>query len=420
MTLTSTSFVVLKSVSAGIAFASLLGVPAALAASSTSPTQLKTVAQTDASSGLTWMNQHAGAANQDWTGIAGYAVGRAPSSSNAVVNAMVGEVSKLKASTDYARFILALLAGAQDPHNFAGKNFVSALAAAQFKSGADVGKFADNINGTGTDLINSQAWSIIALEDAGGANYNRAAAATWLLHQQNADGGFGYSHTYSSSDPDDTASALVALRLLGYHATDPQIVKALHYLQTQQATDGGFENGATTSNSDSTGVVTDALLAYGISPLTWQQTGGNPVTSLLGYYDSKSGGFNYDNTGSSWSGVSAYSTRDSVIGLSAFLNGQSVYQRLHWTSLGSLNPYWENVYQHHGLWLFHHWYSWQNVRVMAVAGSYAYQLTPAWQTVVKDHGMKVNGKWESWDIHLATQAVVARYGLDTLHMNGLA
>lgn len=405
---------------AGFVLLSTTAVPQALASTLTSPLQSgptwQAQASKDASAGATWLLNHGLPANRDWTAIASYAASASPLSSAG----MTAEVSTLKATTDEARFILALLAEGQDPHQFAGRDFVASLASTQLQAGADAGKFADNLDGSGTDLVNSQAWTITALEDAGGASYNRTAAGNWLVAQQNSDGGFGYSHTYATSDPDDTASAVVALSLLGYPANSGPIAKALVFLKTQQTSDGGFKNGGSTSNSDSTGVVIDALQAVGISPLLWTQENGNPITALLHLYDNKSGGFNYDTAGNSWSGVSVYSTRDSVIGLGAVLSGQSVYQRLHWSKLATLNPYWTKVHEQNGLWLSHHWYTWAQIQPMAVAASYSYALTPQWQAVIAAHGMQVNGGWEGWDIRLATQALVARYGWDSLHQNGIS
>lgn len=416
---------------AGVASSLLLGVTSAtpaMAASSSSGTAVHSTVQSatrqqiqqDTQAGGQWLLTNGGTANQDWAAIAGYAAGLPESVPQLSAAKMQAEIPSLKATTDYARFILALLAEGFNPHRFAGRNFVAELANAQIKTGADAGKFADNINGTGTDLINSQSWAIMALEDAGGASYNRTAAATWLIRQQNKDGGFGYSRTYNTSDADDTAAAIVALTLLGYHSNSAPIEHALAYLKTQQTPDGGFKNGATTSNSDSTGVVADALAAVGINPLSWTQPGGNPISALLGFHDPKSGGFNYDNTGQSWSGVSAYSTRDGVLGLSAYLSGHSVYQRLHFTTLNFLNPYWEHIRQQHGMWLWHHWYTWQQILPMAVAGSYSYELTPAWQRVLQARGQTVAGRFEAWDIHLATGALAARFGWDTLYMNGIS
>lgn len=396
--------------------ASFAAATASTKTSSVQPATTKSI-QTDVASAVTWMAKNGQKSLPFWTGVAQFA-GTGKFTTETWTKA---DLSGLKTSTDYAKAILGVLASGQDPHQVAGVNLVAKLAATQLTSGANSGKFTDNLDRTGTDLINNQAWAIIALEDAGGATYNRTTAAMWLIAHQNKDGGFGYSATYSSSDPDDTAAALVALNLLGF-AKDSQVVHTgLTYLQSQQANDGGLVNGSTTSNSDSTGVTVDALVSYGIKPSAWQAKSGTPITSLLSEYDSASGGFKYDNTGGEFSGVSAMTTRDAIFGLSAVQSGQSVYQRLQATPLNTLNPYWEKIYVAGGAWFNHQWRTWTELRTMALAGSYDSALTPTWQKVVAKHGMyvTVQGKkvWESWDSKLAANALRASFGLDTMHIN---
>ncbi|WP_197029297.1 prenyltransferase/squalene oxidase repeat-containing protein [Alicyclobacillus macrosporangiidus] len=374
-------------------------------------------AQSTAASASQWMWQKQATKMPDWTAIATFAA----TGKRQVNAALDAEASGLSTSTDAARFILGALAAGEDPHQTKSGDVVAKLARAQLTSGQDAGKFADNLDRTGTDLINAQAWAIIALEDAGGASYNRAAAAQWLLAHQNDDGGFGYSSQYSSSDADDTASALVALSLLGYTADNPAVAKAIAFLKTQQADDGGFVNGGKTSNADSTGVVVDALESLGIDPQSWAKPGGTPLSALLSFYDSASGGFRYDNTGGAYSGVSGYSTRDALIGLGALQSGRSVYQRLHWQHFTWLNSYWAGIYRAGGAWDHGQWKSWAQLRAMAVAGSYVWMLTPDWQAVVKAHGKWVvsggHKVWVPWGEQLAEQALRDSFGLDTVHLN---
>lgn len=374
-------------------------------------------AQSAAASASQWMWQKQATKMPDWTAIATFAA-TGKRQANAALDA---EASGLSTSTDAARFILGALAAGEDPHQTKAGDVVTKLARTQLTSGQDAGKFADNLDRTGTDLINAQAWAIIALEDAGGASYNRAAAAQWLLAHQNEDGGFGYSSQYSSSDADDTASALVALSLLGYTADNPAVAKAIAFLKTQQADDGGFVNGGKTSNADSTGVVVDALESLGIDPQSWAKPGGTPLSALLSFYDSASGGFRYDNTGGAYSGVSGYSTRDALIGLGALQSGRSVYQRLHWQHFTWLNSYWAGIYRAGGAWDHGQWKSWAQLRAMAVAGSYVWMLTPDWQAVVKAHGKWVvsggHKVWVPWGEQLAEQALRDSFGLDTVHLN---
>lgn len=362
-----------------------------------------------------WMLTNQLSKMQDWTLVSTYAGSGAFHSGTWSKDT----ISNLSVSTDVSRTILGVLAAGLDPHSVGGRNLVLALVKTQLQSGGDIGKFPDSMDGTGTDLINNQSWAIIALEDAGGISYNRTTAGSWLLAHQNKDGGFGYSAQYNTSDADDTAAAIDALSLLGYSAQSDAVANALSFLKTQQATDGGF--GGATSNSDSTGTVIDALEMLGIQPTTWTESGGNPETALLSFYDSTTGGFKYDNTDGQFSGVSGLSTRDALFGLSALSTGRSVYQRLHWHHFTTLNDYWTNVYHEGGAFVYHQRKSWAELRPMAIAGTYLASLTPSWQAVVKAHGKYVqHGKvrtWESWDSTLATQALVDSFGWNTVHLN---
>lgn len=405
---------------------SALGLPADFAASGsangTTSNPWQAVVGPDLTTAATYMNTKGAAKLPFWTEVADYAA----TGTFAKHTWKASDFAGLKAGTDYAKAILGVLATGQDPHQVAGVDLVSKLAASQLTSGDNEGKFADNIDGTGTDLINNQAWTIIALEDAGGANYNRAEAALWLIQHQNQDGGFGYSTKYSSSDPDDTASAIIALRLLGFSADSKPVVDAVQYLQSQQAADGGMMNGSKSGNSDSTGVTLDALASIGVAPTAkaWQAKDGNLMISLMGDYDQKSGGFKYDNSGSSWSGVSAMSTRDAIFGLAATKTGESVYQRLEAQQLTQLNPYWSKIYAAGGAWFNHQWKPWSDLRSMALAGSYVTELTPQWQAVMKAHGMKVQSGsktvWQAWGPQLANEALQQSFGLDTVHLNLLS
>ncbi|MCL6516267.1 prenyltransferase/squalene oxidase repeat-containing protein [Alicyclobacillus sp.] len=364
-----------------------------------------------------WMVQQQGTKMPDWAAVVHFAATGLRQANPALDR----EISNLSTSTDAARFILGALAAGEDPHQTPAGDLVAKLAHAQLSSGPDAGKFADNLDGTGTDLINAQAWAIIALEDAGGVDYNRAAAAQWLLAHQNEDGGFGFSSQYADSDADDTAAALVALSLLGYRADHPAIAKAIAFLKTQQAEDGGFGTAGKTSNADSTGVVVDALVSLGIDPQTWTQPGGTPKSALLSFYDAGTGGFRYDNTGGAYSGVSGYSTRDAAVGLAALQFGHSIYQRLHWQHFTWLNDYWTAVYRAGGAWDHGQWKSWSQLRDMAIAGSYIWELTPEWQAVVRAHGKWVvtGGRrvWVPWGETLAAQALRDSFGLNTVHLN---
>jgi len=394
----------------------LLTTPLAYAAPATVN---QTTVTSDATAAAQYMLKSAVTKDHDWAILAAYAgLGTFPASTWSTA-----ELSNLKTSVDYAKTILSILAAGQDPHNVHGHNLVQTLAGLEQTTGDNAGKFADNVDGTGSDDVNGQAWSILALEAAGGVSYNRVSAGMWLLQHQNKDGGFGYSASGAASDPDTTAIVTDALRALRFTAGTAPVKSALSYLKTQQASDGGILGYAKASDSDSTALVIDALTALGISPESWTQPNGNPGTALLALFDPTSGEFKYDNTGGQYSGPNEYSTHDGLIGLGALATGQSLFQRLHWKQLNWLNGYWQHIYEQGGAWSSGTWLTWGQLRTMAVAGSYVGDLTPTWKTTVKAHGMYVvkgsNKVWESWDSHLAALALQGSFGDNTLHLNGL-
>jgi len=396
----------------------MAAVPVAFADTTTgvTATPINTIRQ-DEVLGAQWMTKNALTTAHSWTLISAYAAGKP----DATATWSSASIAKLKTSTDYARVILGMLAANFNPHNYNGQNLVAKLASVQLQTGVNAGKFADNIDGSGTTLVNSQMWAIIALEDAGGATYRRTAAANWLIARQNKDGGWGYQA--GSSDVDDTATALVALSLLGDDVQTPAVVKALAYVKTQQATNGGFgsadSNGKISADSDSTGVTVDALVALGENPTHWQQTGGTSISALVGFGDAKSGGFLFDNTGTEYSGVNAYSTRDSILGLSAYTTGKSIYQRLHWQNISSLNSYWTKVQAAGGVWVDHSWLGWSSVKTIAVAGTHVNALNIYWKNIEKSHGLWHNHVWVSWNNQLAAEALAASYGWDSVAVNQL-
>ena len=86
----------------------------------------------------------------------------------------------------------------------------------------------------------------------------------YILKNQNKDGGWSFALN-STSDPDDTAAAIMALIAAGENKSSPAIIKALSFLKSKQTSDGGFAwiGG---SNSISTAWVICCLLYTSPSP----------------------------------------------------------------------------------------------------------------------------------------------------------
>jgi energy-coupling factor transport system substrate-specific component len=193
-----------------------------------------------------------------WAVIGLAAAGRAPGSvrrdgHDAVtwIRAHLGQISD---PGDTERTLLAL-AAARAPLGSLSER----LAADQRRDGSVSGQ------------ANLTAFAILAWRaaEAGGATTRRAAS--WLLRQQNGDGGFSFAVRGDPSDIDDSAAALEALA--GASSPAAPLGRARAYLQRQQDRDGGFPlQPGGSSNSQSTAWAVQALVATGA-----------PVERALGY-----------------------------------------------------------------------------------------------------------------------------------------
>lgn len=144
---------------------------------------------------------------------------------------------------------LAIVAAAYDldPRSFGGVDLVAALrdgVAADGSVGPYPGPFGSGI-------------ALAGLERAGASA--PAALTTWLVAQQNADGGFGYA-AGQASDADNTALAILGLRTDGSDAARAALGKAIAWARGAQNADGSWA-GYVAVNS--TCVLGSALLGAG-------------------------------------------------------------------------------------------------------------------------------------------------------------
>jgi Prenyltransferase and squalene oxidase repeat len=128
-------------------------------------------------------------------------------------------------------------------------------------------------NGSVSDETNLTSFAVLALRAAGVAL--PAAMLTWLVRQQDADGGFNFATRGGQSDVDDTGSALEALAGVGGGTDAHARARAIRYIRGQQDRDGGFpgEPGAG-SNAQSTAFAVQGLLAIGVNPGSIRRGGG--------------------------------------------------------------------------------------------------------------------------------------------------
>jgi energy-coupling factor transport system substrate-specific component len=114
-------------------------------------------------------------------------------------------------------------------------------------------------DGSISEQANLTSFAILAWR-AAGVRSGVAAAADWLVRQQNGDGGFSFATRGDPSDVDDTAAAVESLVTAGVQG--PSLIRARAFLDRQQQRGGGFplEPGGA-SNSQSTAWAAQALIA---------------------------------------------------------------------------------------------------------------------------------------------------------------
>ncbi|MGD0746434.1 MAG: hypothetical protein ABSB68_01320 [Acidimicrobiales bacterium] len=199
-----------------------------------------------------------------------------------------------------AALILDAHAMGVNPTNFGGTNLVTRLQATEQTSGPDAGLF-----GTETQLgdyyVGTYVQGLVftALKAAG--EPADAAAIGWLTNQQCPSGGWAVPNQavgVCAEDPsnfqgaDDQTTSLVVQGLAAQGALTTGIAaNALSFFTDGQDADGGWSYYPSTAaepqqtDSQSTGLVIQALLAMGRSPTspTFTGSGHSPVTALLSF-----------------------------------------------------------------------------------------------------------------------------------------
>lgn len=171
-------------------------------------------------------------------------------------------------ATDYAKRILAAVALNQNPSTFTNVDLVADLL-----NMAQAGQLGD------PDLLNDDAWGILALRAAGvpASTSVIADAASYLVFHQQPDGGWSWSASFTS-DTNDTAAVTMALLEAGYSSSDVVIQDAIQYLKSTQKPDGGWAyEPIWDSDTASTAWVITALTKLGQNLSDW----GNPDEFLL-------------------------------------------------------------------------------------------------------------------------------------------
>jgi energy-coupling factor transport system substrate-specific component len=212
-----------------------------------------------------------------WAAIGLAAAGRDPAATrrdgHSVLSALGAQAGTLEGPGDLERTILALRACGAATGSLAGKNLLSGL----LHYRASDGSFGH--------LLNITAFAIFALRASGRSAGDPvvSAAARWIAHHQDADGGYNFAGSGGASDVDDTAAALQGLVDAGLRGS-ASVTRAVAFIVHAQNPDGGFPAQARQeSNAQSTAWAIQGLFAAGRDVEAIRDRGSR---SPLGYLES--------------------------------------------------------------------------------------------------------------------------------------
>ncbi len=172
------------------------------------------------------------------------------------------------------KLALMVAAAGLDPRSFAGQNLVVSMSQVYSPT---TGAFGES---NWDQTFNMLGWR------AAGQTVPVTATAL-LVQRMNEDGGWGWTAT-SESDVDTSALAVQALLAAGEPVTSSAVISGLTYIQSVQNDDGGFpylptSRTDTSSNSNSTAFVVQAILAAGQDPLGAEWTTTVSATTPISY-----------------------------------------------------------------------------------------------------------------------------------------
>ena len=175
-----------------------------------------------------------------------------------------GGLGSLRDTGELERTILVVRAAGLSPRDFGGRDLIAEL---QRK------KRADGSYGT----VNWTAFAVLSLKASGVGGTGKSVS--YLVKQQNRDGGWAFSPA-AASDADDTGTVLQALAAGGKRGSDATR-RGVAYLKRTQHSDGGWgQMPSQPSNAQSTAWAVQGLVAAGRNPASFKRGGRSPLTYL--------------------------------------------------------------------------------------------------------------------------------------------
>jgi energy-coupling factor transport system substrate-specific component len=184
---------------------------------------------------------------------------------------LIAYIERTAGATDAGsieRNILVARAAGLSATDFGGHDLLAMLRTKSHSSGSIGGD------------VNLTAFGILALRAAGAAVPGRTVS--WLMSQQDHDGGFGFAGRGGASDVDDTSAVLEALASQSGSRVARVRARAVAFIRRQQDHDGGFPlQPGEGSNAQSTAWAVQGFDAARVNPAGMHHAGGPSPLSYL-------------------------------------------------------------------------------------------------------------------------------------------
>ncbi len=177
------------------------------------------------------------------------------------VSYLRSQVSRLRATGDLERTILALEGAGLEPRRFAGVDLVAELRSRRDGDGSVDGQ------------TNLTAFYVLAMRAAGVDSADLSRTSAWLRGAQADDGGWGFQ-PQAPSDPDSTGATMQALATAGSGGNS--LAAGARYLRRAQQRSGGFA-------LSTSGIVNAQSTSWAIQGMVAAGVGGEPVSEALRY-----------------------------------------------------------------------------------------------------------------------------------------
>jgi len=179
---------------------------------------------------------------------------------------------KIQLPGEIAKTILALVTTDQDPRAFGGRDLI-----------ADLNSNFDASSGAYSFSMFDQALAILALSNAGEPVPD--AAVTALLSAQTVEGGWAFTGETVAGAADSNTTGLAVQALVAVGRKD-DTGRAMDYFRRVQNADAGWTYQVpsafgTDSDTNSTALGIQAILATGDSVSNWAMGGSDPIGALL-------------------------------------------------------------------------------------------------------------------------------------------